>query len=38
LAKDRSGLIKAFGRGEAERSYRLLDKQIEEYERLSGSA
>lgn len=33
LAKDRSGLIKAFGRGEAERSYRLLDKLIEEYER-----
>lgn len=34
LEKDRPALIKAFGRGEAERSYQLLDKLLNEYEEL----
>lgn len=34
LEKDRPALIKAFGRGEAERSYQLLDKLLNEYEKL----
>lgn len=34
LEKDRPALIKAFGRGEAERSYQLLDKLLNEYQAL----
>lgn len=34
LEKDRPALIKAFGRGEAERSYQLLDKLLNEYDKL----
>lgn len=34
LQKNREALIKAFGRGEAERSYQLLDKLINEYHAL----
>lgn len=34
LEKDRPALIKAFGRGESERSYQLLDKLLGEYDKL----
>jgi TP901 family phage tail tape measure protein len=34
LGHNRPALIKAFGRGEAERSYQLLDKLLDEYEKL----